>query len=225
MPFLRFSRDPRGYESTFLLHARRPGERPDVLYWYRTAPGVRVGRPPLDEEAIRIIEGQHTDLEFDWPAILEVGGAAGVEVDRELSRPKRPLPPRLQAPVPPRSSPPRPRVVLPGTARAPEPEVAWLGGTAPVDASMARGSEVAAPSLEELVGTENAARLHTRFVEVSSRIDAMQSDPVTAERLRLKARALNPATWLTPAEILEGVQRAGSLFEELRRDLAEPSRR
>src|SRR5687767_6406309 len=52
------------------MHADRPGDRPRILYWYRTAPGVGLGRAPLDEDAIRTIEDQHPDIEFDWPAIL-----------------------------------------------------------------------------------------------------------------------------------------------------------
>ena len=43
MPFLRVTRDQRGYETTFLLHAAHAGGRPRVLYWYRTAPGIVLG--------------------------------------------------------------------------------------------------------------------------------------------------------------------------------------
>ena len=70
MPFLRLTRDRRGFENTFLMHADRPGDRPRLLYWYRTAPGIALGRSPLDEDAIRTIEDQHPDIDFDWPAIL-----------------------------------------------------------------------------------------------------------------------------------------------------------
>src|SRR5688572_14627364 len=94
--FLRFTRDRRGYENTFLLHAAQPGERPSVLYWYRSAPGVRVGRPALDEDAIRTIEEQHPGVDFDWPQILEVGAITQPEVERPLvparRRPTRPSP-------------------------------------------------------------------------------------------------------------------------------------
>jgi hypothetical protein len=31
---------------------------------------VRVGRAPLDEDAIRLIEEHHPDIRFDWPQIL-----------------------------------------------------------------------------------------------------------------------------------------------------------
>jgi hypothetical protein len=40
------------------------------LYWFRTPPGVRVGRSALDEDAIRLIEEHHPDIRFDWPQIL-----------------------------------------------------------------------------------------------------------------------------------------------------------
>ncbi len=77
MPFLRFTRDKRGYETTSLVHAaRRDGRsRQRILYWFRTPPGVKVGRPALDEEAIRWIEEQNPDIEFDWPKILEAQAA------------------------------------------------------------------------------------------------------------------------------------------------------
>lgn len=73
MPFLRFSRDKRGYESIYLVHAQnRRGKptRPRVLYWYRTPPGIRVGRAPFDEETRRRLEAQNPDVVFDWPTIV-----------------------------------------------------------------------------------------------------------------------------------------------------------
>jgi hypothetical protein len=90
VPFLRLTRDQRGYETTVLLHPAHAGEAPRVLYWYRSAPGVRVGRPALDEDAIRVIEEQHPDIEFDWAQILEVGAAMAADIehrdDRSLGR-------------------------------------------------------------------------------------------------------------------------------------------
>ena len=73
MPFLRFSRDKRGYENIYLVHTQsRRGKAPRqrILYWYRTPPGVKVGRPPFDEEARRRIEAQNPELTFDWPTIV-----------------------------------------------------------------------------------------------------------------------------------------------------------
>jgi len=73
LPFLRFTRDKRGYETTALVHAfrgRHGRTRQQLLYWFRTPPGVRVGRPALDEEAIRWIEEHNPEIDFDWQKIL-----------------------------------------------------------------------------------------------------------------------------------------------------------
>jgi hypothetical protein len=84
--FLRFSRDRRGYENTFLLDGARPrGEkdRPRLLYWFRTPPHLKVGRTPFDEDAMRLLEDQHPDVEFDWARLLESSAAA---LDDEAAR-------------------------------------------------------------------------------------------------------------------------------------------
>lgn len=72
MPFLRFSRDKRGYEHTYLVQAtnrRGKAVRPRVLYWYRTPPGVRLGRVPFDEDVRRALEAQNPGIAFDWNAL------------------------------------------------------------------------------------------------------------------------------------------------------------
>jgi hypothetical protein len=91
VPYLRFARDPRGYESTSVLHTfRRSGRnRSRILYWFRTPPNVKVGRAPLDEEAIREIEKHHPDLEFDWTKILETQPPAQAPVERPERRTRR----------------------------------------------------------------------------------------------------------------------------------------
>ena len=48
---------------------RRKGQR--LLYWFRTPPGVRVGRAPIDQEAIRLLEQHNPDVQFDWTRILK----------------------------------------------------------------------------------------------------------------------------------------------------------
>ena len=73
MPFLRFSRDKRGYEHTYLVQAtNRRGKpvRPRILYWYRTPPGVGLGRTAFDDDVKRLLEAQHPEIVFDWPTIL-----------------------------------------------------------------------------------------------------------------------------------------------------------
>jgi hypothetical protein len=72
VPFVRFARDKRGYEYVYLVHDSTRGSqssRPVVLYWYRTPPGVRVGRQPFDEEVRQRLEAQNPEIRFDWRAI------------------------------------------------------------------------------------------------------------------------------------------------------------
>ena len=74
MPFVRFSRDKRGYEHVTLVHvATRRGRpsRPRILYWFRTPPGVKVGREPFDEPVRRALEAQNPDVIFDWKQIAQ----------------------------------------------------------------------------------------------------------------------------------------------------------
>lgn len=205
MPFLRLSRDRRGYESTFLLHTLHPGARPRVLYWYRTAPSVRVGRPPLDEDAIRTIEEQHPDVEFNWSEILAVGAAINIEEEapvppRRRVKPLRPPAPEPQAPsaAPDTDEPFQPAVTVP-LVEAPPPRAHDL--------------------LEELVGREIATRLHARYAELSARITELTTDETAREVWRVRAQPLNPDLWVTPDEILSGVQRADTLFDQLRSEL------
>jgi hypothetical protein len=96
VPFLRLTRDRRGFENTFLMHADRPGDRPRLLYWYRTAPGVMLGRAALDEDAIRTIEEQHPDIDFDWPAIIALSEVMTPEDEAPAPRPQQQQQPQQQ---------------------------------------------------------------------------------------------------------------------------------
>lgn len=54
------------------MHPVRRQGRTDteLLYCYRTPPYVKVGRPPLDDEARALLERQYPDIKFDWERIL-----------------------------------------------------------------------------------------------------------------------------------------------------------
>jgi hypothetical protein len=67
VPFVRVSRDKRGYEHIYLFDtpARRAGHA-RVLYWYRTPPDVKVGREPFDADVRRRLEEQNPGVHFDW---------------------------------------------------------------------------------------------------------------------------------------------------------------
>jgi hypothetical protein len=88
--FLRFSRDKRGYEHFYLVEAttnRRGKTRARVLYWFRTPPGVKVGREPFDADVRRALEAQNPGVAFDWQKIVETPiPSADVERWRERRR-------------------------------------------------------------------------------------------------------------------------------------------
>ncbi len=220
MPFLRLTRDRRGTEHTFLMHAATPGERPRVLYWYRTAPGVLIGRSALDEEAIRTIEEQHPEIEFDWPAILALREAMPPEEEQApVRQPRRGRTGRREG------GPPRPaerRAVPAAPDVVPEPPA-----DAEAEAELAPDirAEPEIPTtrglLEELVGREIATRLRARHAEVMARIHEQGFDAATLEQWVSRAEVLDPDAWLTPDAILAGVRDADVRFEQLRRALFE----
>lgn len=72
MPFVRTSRDKRGYEHIYLIDTPIKRGRPSasrVLYWFRTPPGVKVGREPFDDATRRTLEAQYPGLIFDWKTL------------------------------------------------------------------------------------------------------------------------------------------------------------
>jgi hypothetical protein len=201
--FLRVTRDQRGYETTFLLHSPRPGERPRVLYCYRTAPGVRVGRRALDEEAIRTIEEQHPDIEFDWVNLLEDAESAPPEVERRPERPRR-KPPRAKENAPEETTP------QPAPETAPVPAAA-----APVPLPPQREQN---PLLDQLVGREIATRLRARYMDIVARISETPAGDART-RWQERADALDPDRWTSAEAILEGIRYADQRFDELKREL------
>jgi hypothetical protein len=220
------TRDRRGFENTFLLHADQPGAKPRLLYWYRTAPGIAMGRAPLDEEAIRTIEEQHPDIDFDWTAILALGEVMIHEEEE-----------------PPRAERRRGGAGARGRGRQIEAVEQPAGEAAPVDAEdleeeelrpdevdFAEPADAQGPApparpttlglLEELVGRDIATRLRARYSEICARIHERVHEPATREAWLKRAERLDPDLWLTPEAVLEGVGRADALFQQLHRELA-----
>ena len=189
---MRFSRDKRGYENTFVVHAsgsrRRGKPRSRILYWFRTPPGVRVGRAALDEEAIKLIEEHNPDVEFDWTRILKGEGPERKPRDRESPE----EPPRLSAPIEESAS----TDVVDDTA----------GLHAPAESSVAEGK----------LGAEGLARLRARHAEILARISEGISDPARRDELNSQAERLNPDTWVTEAEVAAGLESYETVFESLR---------
>ncbi len=213
MPFLRLTRDRRGIENTFLLHSDHAGGRPRVLYWYRTAPGIALGRPPLDEEAIHTIEDNHPDIDFDWPAILALSEVMTPEEEMAPARPKR--------------KPRRDREEVSGPT--PTADEAAEPSAAPVEPRAEPGSRVdvetpaaRAGLLEELVGREIATRLRARYAEIRTLIYERLTELGAREQRLRDVAPLDPDGWATPEAVLDGVRGGEALFERLRGELLEP---
>lgn len=222
------------------MHADRPGDRPRLLYWYRTAPDIALGRSPLDEDAIRTIEEQHPDIEFDWPAILALSEVMTPEDEapakppqreqRQGRRPKgrgesdfarqpqRELRRDDQAQessglVEPEGDAEATAIGAPDLETTPSPE--------PVGAESNRTpapshSRTFAPSglVDQLAGREIAARLRARYDEITARLQ--DADDSARESLLKRAEALDPDGWDTPEAVLQGVSNADALFEQLK---------
>jgi hypothetical protein len=156
------------------------------MYWFRTPPHVKVGRAAFDEDAIRQLEEQHPDVEFDWGHILQARPPAAPETrdprdlrdgrpprraerkptrdDRALNagadRPQR-RPPPPSRPSPP-ETPPRPAPVKTDPARetpAPPP---------------ARAAAI--PEPQRRLAEEVASALETAVAQAPS-VDANVAEP------------------------------------------------
>jgi hypothetical protein len=231
------TRDRRGFENTFLMHADRPGDRPRLLYWYRTAPGIVQGRLPLDEDAIRTLEEQHPDIDFDWPAILALAAAMTPEDEAPPPRPqqqqqrqgkrRRDGGPRESSPASARaqtSDAPREDRVEAAAETSGVPEAEPLEADAGPDLE-ASPIELPPPSnrlVEELAGREIGARLRGRYADIIARIQDLDVDGSVKDAWFKKAEAIDPELWMTPEAVLEGVRNADAQYEKLRAALAAP---
>ena len=237
MPFLRLTRDRRGFENTFLMHADRPGDRPRLLYWYRTAPGIALGRSPLDEDAIRTIEEQHPDIDFDWPAILALAEVMTPEDEAPPPRPQqqqqrqqgkrqrgRDQRPQQQPSASSREqtdsafAPESPEELPSGEGAAESPDAVRPAEDLESD-EPSTAVEIPPPRnllVEELAGREIGSRLRARYAEIIARIQALDVDGDVKDAWFKRAEVIDPETWMTPEQVLEGVRSADAQFEKLR---------
>lgn len=203
MPHLRLTADRRGYENTFLLHSSAPGERPKVIYWYRTAPGLRLGRPALDDSAMRTLEEQYPDIDFDWPYLLDMASMTPVEVE---------------APVPVRKRKPRreddddaPREAAPARAAAAPKAVVPVSDVAQADAVAEPESEPEPEPaggfdlLGELLGRGIATSLRARHAELAEHLEASAAGPDVKAAWRTRLAAIDPDGWTTPEQVMSGI--------------------
>jgi hypothetical protein len=230
---------------------RRGKSRPRILYWFRTPPGIRIGRSALDESAIKLIEEHNPDVEFDWTRILKGQDApveqAAPQQDRR-GRSRREFPQRGAAPRRPADSP---QLQFEHAATAGSPPAAAAGEPiikADLNVASAEQAEPDAPVLDDQLavdellsddaaplgaavptldgepataaqarlGSEALSRLRARHAEVLARISEVVIDPVRREELKSTAERLNPDTWVTDAEVTDGLESYETVFDTLR---------
>ena len=249
MPFLRFSRDTRGYENTYVLHGLRSGERagPRLLYWFRTPPNVRVGRLPLDETAIRAIEESNPELTFDWTKMLKVKAQMPPAPSSGRSSARRSGGGRAAA-----ARAARPAAASePGQdAAAPDAPVAVAATDAvDVDAVDIDAVDIDDPGIDDpdidaadggavdaedaasrhpvaaLVGDDVLARLRARYAELRARVAEKKVTPSAREVLEARVEALNPDAWRAGEAVVKAMERFEADVEDIRKTLGRRSRR
>lgn len=224
MPYLRFTRDTRGYENTYLVHTGTRHGKPlsRLLYWFRTPPNVRIGRAALDEGAIRLIEELHPDVEFDWPQILKTPIPLPPPAPFDGFRKGRRPPPSPEQSVRiaetlPLATPLDEQPDEPPAGLVPDvdPIVAFAELAATPEALAASESPPHVNAVEALIGSEGLARVRARYAELLVRIGERPLDPALREALLLEAATVDPDRWVTAAEAREGLEHLEARSEVL----------
>jgi hypothetical protein len=206
VPFLRVIRDKRGYETTYLMHLYRDGQRQrsKILYVFRTPGGVRVGRDPLEPDVLRQIESQYPDIPFNWQMVRESQQVIETSVEPRRRRPRREEETAIASP--PAAAP---------SAAAPPP--------APTPAAPPRFT---IPSvIEGATPDERMAFLAHWHPIIRERIPHRTSEPSRQEALNALADRLNAANWTDADQITAGLQQAAEALERLSTVFAKRRRR
>jgi len=201
VPFLRVIRDKRGYETTYLMHWYREGnrQRSKILYVFRSPGGVRVGRRSLEPEVLRQLEREHPEIDFDWKAVID--NQQVVEPASDQRRPRR-----REVPAAPRAAEPAPRVeAAPAQPQPPRPAV---------------------PSaIEGATPDEQMAFLALWYPRLRERVPKRTGDPARQEALLALVERLNPENWTDADQIAAGLQQAAEAIERLSHVFARRRRR
>lgn len=238
MPYLRFSRDSRGYENTYVLHtSKKIGEtQPRMLYWFRTPPNVKVGRVPLDEESIRAVEEMNPGIVFDWKKMLKLRATLQADQRFEASSrrsKKRRRPASAKIPVE-ATQPEASSVDVEAVADVPAsgPSLANIGEEEISDLDVLAAEAHLEPDdaekvLDEpsehpvvtLLGEETLVRLRATYAEIRTRIDEKVFDPAVVSEMLTRAEAIDPDRWNTTESAVRGIERFESKAEAIRADL------
>ncbi|MXZ72559.1 MAG: hypothetical protein F4Z04_13800 [Acidobacteria bacterium] len=227
MPYLRFLRDDRGYEHTYVLHGFQSGSRPSLLYWFRTPPNLSVGREPLDEEALRAIEESHPELTFDWSKMTKATrpvppppdkGARARGRRRERARGARAASESAAAEARPVVGPDklmpsdagvRPsEAVPPADDTPPSDEV----NEVPVEPEATSSGEEEAVEPDEhpvaaLLGEDALNALRVRYAELCELLAESDLEPADQVAVTARLESLNPDAWRPGEETVVGIER------------------
>jgi hypothetical protein len=201
---------------------------------------VKVGRPALDEDAIRWIEEHNPDIEFNWPKILEAQPPPAAPAEesrgrrpRKEGRDKRrqPQQPQQQQPQPHQHQAPRRPSPAPVQAEPAPPQ------EQPEAPEVAEALEqITHPDTEEsvlpppsapdaVIDKELLTRLRARFAELQARITERGGDAARIDELKAQAEPLNPDAWVTEEEVRKGVEEFEPRIRALRAALGLRRRR
>lgn len=200
MPFIRHTRDKRGYETTYVMHAyRAPANqgRTRVLYFFRTAAHLRVGRRPLDEETREALQHTHPDLSFDWFSLGREAQPNRVD-EREARAPRRE----------------RERQGQRSQGRRDRPAPATAEPAVPKDDDSVLG---------RALGASAAGRLRERYAALQQRIERRARTPEERDRLTERVQRLNPDGWEDEAAARTGAAGVEAEWDEIALSL--PQRR
>ncbi len=175
-----------------------------MIYWYRTAPGLRLGRPALDDGAMRTLEEQYPDIDFDWPYILDVASMTPVEVEAQLPVRKRKPQPRpadddmdgdgdgLTEPVA-------------STRNGPGVSDQAAADTASTGAVHASAPAAAFDLLSELLGRGIASSLRARHGELVAGVASSSADAAVKATWQARLAAIDPDSWTSPELVMAGI--------------------
>ena len=215
-----------------------------MLYWFRTPPNVKVGRLPLDAEAIRAVEVHNPDVTFDWNKILKVRATSAIGPGTAAGRVARKRTRRSPAtePTVPRTYPDQEidGVQTSATADAPvlnpvapleEPTLdpQLLEAEAHLDESVVSDDEREEPAaatdgpgehpVVTLMGHETLARLRARYAEIQARISEKSLEPDELDAIRTGAETLNPDRWTTIESAVTSIERFEADVEAIKAQL------
>jgi hypothetical protein len=218
VPFLRVLRDKRGYETTFLMHWFREGQRQRsrILYVFRTPPGVRVGRHVFEPATIREIEQQHPDIEFDWRSLVD--NQQVVDAAPEPRRPRK----RKRSDEEPAS----PAAAAPAPAATTVESRAGAEAASPAAPARAAQPRITIPTaIDGTSPEEQIAWLRQWHPIIRERVPHRTHDPARREALFALADRLNPDLWTGEEAIAQGLRDAAEALMRLSRVFAKRRRR